>query len=151
MAVVTVVTQIDAPARVAFDLARDVPFHERSMSRYGERAVGGTTHGLLDAGVVVTWRARHFGLWFELTAKITAFEPPTYFRDSMLRGPFRRLDHDHWFEERDDVTTMRDVFDYVLPLGAIGRIADRLVVRRHVRRLLDARGRAIKDAAERAS
>lgn len=41
----------------------------------------------------MTWRARHFGIWQTLTSTISAFEPPMYFRDSMIRGAFECFDH----------------------------------------------------------
>jgi len=141
-------TEVAAPAARVFDLARSVELHVGSMRGYGERAVGGVTSGLVGAGDEVTWRARHFGLSFRLTARVTHFEPPRRFRDEQVRGPFARFAHEHAFDERDGVTVMTDVFDYTVPLGALGRLADRLLVRRRVTRLLEQRAAAVKEAAE---
>ena len=148
MPVIELSTEVRAPAARVFDLARDVGLHAESMRRYREAAVGGITTGLLGAGECVTWRARHFGLPLTLTSRITAYEPPRYFRDSMVEGPFARFDHDHRFEERGGFTVMTDVFDYILPLDGLGAIADRLFVRRRLRALLGERQRAVKEAAE---
>jgi hypothetical protein len=43
---------------------------------------------------------------------------------------------------------MRDVFDYRAPLGVLGRIAERMVLDRYLRRFLVARNASIKAAAE---
>ena len=92
----------------------------------------------------MTWRARHFGVWQTLTSRITAYERPTYFRDSMVRGAFARLEHEHHFAEDGGETVMRDVFDFAAPLGALGRVAKRTVLTGYLRRLLEARNREIK-------
>ena len=43
------------------------------------------------------------------------FSRPDHFRDSMVRGAFRELDHDHFFEVHGDLTIMKDVFDFTSP------------------------------------
>jgi ligand-binding SRPBCC domain-containing protein len=83
-----------------------------------------------------------------LTSRITVFAPPRHFRDSLVRGAFARFDHDHWFDPHAGGTLMIDVFDYAAPLGLLGRIAERLVLDRYLRRLLTERGRGIKAVAE---
>ncbi len=148
MPVVRHETLIVAPRERVFDLARSIDVHVASMGRYGETAVAGVTSGLIGAAEEVTWRARHFGVPLTLTSRITRFEPPRYFRDSMVRGPFARFDHDHHFDERDGATLMLDVFDYTSPLGAVARLADRVWLSRYVDRLLGERAAAIKEAAE---
>ena len=99
-------------------------------------------------GEEVTWRARHFGVWQELTSRITAFDRPRHFRDSMVRGAFRRFDHDHYFDAEGAGTRMRDVFDYAAPLGPLGRLVERLLLTRYMRRVLEERGRELKTVAE---
>jgi hypothetical protein len=47
-----------------------------------------------------------------LSMKISAFERPRMFRDELVRGPLRRLVHDHYFTVSNGGTTMRDVFDF---------------------------------------
>ena len=114
----------------------------------GERAVGGKTAGLLALGDEVTWRARHLGVWQELTSRITAYDRPSYFRDSMVRGAFGRFDHDHYFEAKGRGTLMRDVFEYRAPYGLLGRLAERLFLTAYMRRLLSARMHELKILAE---
>lgn len=148
MPVITLVTWIAAPPERCFDLSRSVELHVASTEGTGETAVGGKTTGLLDLGDSVTWRARHFGIWQTLTSRMTIFDRPRHFRDSMVDGAFARFDHDHFFEARGDGTEMRDVFDFTSPLGPLGRIADTLVLTRYMRRFLESRNRVIREAAE---
>jgi len=83
-----------------------------------------------------------------LTSRITAFDRPQHFRDSMVRGAFRRFDHDHFFAACGDATEMRDVFDFESPLGPLGRLVDTLVLERYLRRFLETRNAEIKRVAE---
>jgi len=66
----------------------------------------------------------------------------------MVRGAFARFDHDHYFEPHDGGTRMVDVFDYSAPLGLLGRLAERVILNRYMRRLLIERGLSIKMVAE---
>jgi ligand-binding SRPBCC domain-containing protein len=142
-------TRIRAPRERCFDLARSVELHTESTASTGETAVAGRTRGLLGAGDEVTWRARHFGVWQTLTSRITAYERPAFFRDSMVRRAFARLEHDHRFaDDGAGGTIMDDVFEFAAPGGVAGRLVERLVLRRHLWRLLVARNAAIKTAAE---
>jgi ligand-binding SRPBCC domain-containing protein len=141
-------TWIAAPVERCFDLSRSVELHLRSTAETGEQVIAGVTSGLLGPGDEVTWRARHLGIWQTLSSRMTTFDRPRHFRDSMVAGAFQRFDHDHFFEPERDGTTMRDVFDYTSPLGALGRVADALFLERYMRRLLEIRNRELKAIAE---
>jgi ligand-binding SRPBCC domain-containing protein len=152
MPLIELTTAIAAPVERVFDLSRSIDLHMDSTAGTGERAVAGVTSGLIGMGQEVTWRARHFGVWQTLTVRITAFEPPFHFADTMLRGAFRRMEHHHYFEPIAPATgggtLMRDVFDYASPLGVLGRIADVLFLERYMRSFLMERNRVIRAAAE---
>jgi len=147
---ITVQTWIDAPAERCFDAARDLDLHVRSMAHTGERAVAGRTSGLIELGEEVTWRARHFGIAQHFTSRITAFDRPRFFQDAMQRGAFKSFVHDHTFEATTvGGTTMTDTLVFAAPLGLLGRIAERVVLRRYLTRLLTARAAVIREEAER--
>ena len=148
MPVIRVVTEIHAPLEACFDLARDIEVHIRSTAGTDEKAVGGVTSGLIGLGQEVTWEARHFGIRQRLTSRITAFDYPRHFRDSQVRGVFRRFDHDHLFVGEGGTTAMTDVFDYEAPMGWVGRLADGLFLKAYMRGLLERRAGVIKGAAE---
>jgi ligand-binding SRPBCC domain-containing protein len=141
-------TFIRAPIERVFDLARSIDLHSDSLAFTGERAVGGVTSGLIRQGETVTWRARHFSVWQGLTSRITHFEPPHRFSDQMVRGAFRRFDHDHFFTPQDSGTLMRNVFDFDAPLGPLGHLANWLFLTRYMRRFLLVRNAALKAVAE---
>lgn len=148
MPIIELHTSIDAPVERVFDLCRSVDAHVATARATGERPVGGVTTGLLALGDHVTWSARHLGWRWQVTSKITAFDRPRRFRDSMVSGVFMRFDHDHEFVSRGGTTLVRDVFDFTSPWGPLGRLADMLMVTRHMRRFLLRRMRDLKQIAE---
>jgi ligand-binding SRPBCC domain-containing protein len=141
-------TPVAAPVERVFDLARDIDFHQRSLSHTGERAVAGRTSGLIDLGETVTWRARHLGRHWSLTSRVTEFDRPTRFVDEQVSGPFAWFRHEHRFEPTPSGTLMIDDWEHQSPLGWLGRIADALVLGRWMRRVLVARSEAIAREAE---
>ena len=120
MPTIRVATDIGAPPPRCFDLARSVDAHVESATGTGERAIAGVTNGLLGLGDEVVWRARHLGVKQVLASRITAFDRPHRFQDSMVRGTFARLVHDHLFVATPNGTQMVDVLDYAAPWGPLG-------------------------------
>jgi ligand-binding SRPBCC domain-containing protein len=142
-------TAISAPIERVFDLARSIDVHKESQSAHRESAIAGRTSGLIQNGEIVTWEAVHFGVRQRLSSQIVAMTRPTHFRDAMVSGAFKRIDHDHFFESQPDGSTrMNDIFDYSAPLGPIGRLADWLFLKAYMRKLLEARNQVIKCLAE---
>jgi ligand-binding SRPBCC domain-containing protein len=145
------ITLIAAPIARCFDLARSVEVHLAGNTHFGEQAVAleGVSTGLLNLGDTVTWRARHFFVRQRLTSQITAFEPPAYFQDTMLRGAFRSMQHDHSFRTLPTLETeMRDVFRFAAPIPLLGGIAETLILGRYMQALLHERNAVIKQIAE---
>lgn len=153
---------IDAPPAACFALSLSVDAHTASMSGSAERIVGGVTAGEMRAGETVTWRARHFGIPWRMTSRISEYHAPRRFVDEQVAGPFSRWRHEHRFEEIPPVsaatdptanrttTRMIDVAEFEAPFGVLGRIAERLVLRRYMSRLLQRRNRWLAEQLERA-
>lgn len=141
-------TEICAPVEVCFDMARDVGLHCRTAARTQERAVAGVTEGLLELGDEVTFEGVHFGIRQQLSARIVEFDRPNRFADEMTRGAFQSLRHIHEFFPMPMGTRMRDTLEWTAPFGFLGRLADFLFLKSHMRRFLRARNAALKAFAE---
>lgn len=139
------VTTSSRPAAEMFDRARDIDLHRASQAGTRERAVGGVVTGLIGLGDDVTWRARHFGLPLTLTSAVTAFDRPRSFVDEQTRGPFREFRHEHRFVPDGAGSLMTDIIMFSAPLGALGRVAEQLVLARYLRRLIEERGRFLAE------
>lgn len=102
--------------------------------------MAGVTSGVMGRGDTVTWRARHFGIPFTMTSRISEHDEPHRFVDEQVSGPFRHWWHEHRFEATERGTTlMTDVVEYSSPAGPLGRLVDRLVLTRYLAGLLTTR------------
>ncbi|NAS12229.1 SRPBCC family protein [Poritiphilus flavus] len=141
-------TKIRAKKEIVFDLARSIDLHKISTEHTDEQAVDGKTSGLIGAGEWVTWRAKHLGVYQNLTSRITEFKRPDFFADEMVKGAFKHFRHEHHFAEVDGKTLMTDFFDYTSPFGLLGVLADRLFLKNYMKGLLVKRNDTIKEFAE---
>ena len=148
MLVIRLWTVIAAPPERVFDLARSIDAHQHSALGTQERAVAGVTHGLVGMGDQVTWEARHFGIKQRLKVKVTGFERPARFQDSMVAGAFKCMKHDHEFIGQPPGTLMVDRFEFESPFGILGRMVDRFVLCGYLRRFLIRRNQVLMDLAE---
>lgn len=148
MPILELITLIQAPIERCFDLSRSIDLHLHSTAHTGEIAIAGVTSGLIGMGEEVTWRAKHFGVWQHLTSRISSYNRPHHFRDSMVRGAFQYLHHDHCFESQGSRTQMLDIFDYAAPFGILGRLVENTVLTNYLQRLLEVRNACIKRIAE---
>jgi ligand-binding SRPBCC domain-containing protein len=142
------ITAVKAPIETCFDLSLSADIHLQSTSHTGEKVVAGRTSGIFEENEEVTWQARHFGIKQKLTTKITKVDRPHSFEDRMLKGAFTSMHHVHEFAYKDDITYMKDIFAYEVPLGFIGRLFDRLVLKRYMTDFLETRNNFIKSMAE---
>jgi len=77
-----------------------------------------------------------------------AFERPGRFVDEMLRGAFRSPRHAHEFAPDRSGTLMKDTLVWSAPFGDLGRLADRLILERHMRGFLERRNLELRRYAE---
>ncbi len=140
-------TAIAAPIERCFDLSRSIDLNLAS-TKGQQRAIAGVTSGLIGHGQEVTWSGRHFGFVIRHTSRITAYDFPRYFQDSMMRGAFKSYCHDHYFEPSNNITLMKDDVRFAAPYGLLGRVVERLALEQHMRKLLACRNSYIKRAAE---
>lgn len=78
--------------------------------------------------LTITWIARH-----------TAYNPPHYFEDVQIKGPFRKWRHRHVVEARDGGAVLRDEIDYEPPFSWLGRALAPAIVESRLKRLFDYR------------
>ena len=85
----------------------------------------------------MTWVAEH-----------TAYNPPSFFSDKMVKGPFWSWSHDHHLSESEGVTKVVDDVAYQVPFGPLGNLVDRILggmlVRGRISRMFTARELRLK-------
>ena len=142
-------TFLPLAAEAAFDLSLNIDAHVGSMAASGERVVAGVAEGIIALGEFVTWRARHFGVTWTMTSKVTEWDRPHRFVDEQVHGPFKSFWHEHVFTPVEHGTQLQDRVRFEAPLGVLGRLAERLVLARYLPHLIDVRNEYLVAAAER--
>jgi ligand-binding SRPBCC domain-containing protein len=134
---------VEAPLEQAFDFFSDAlrlqavtpPWLAFRMLTPGPIEVG--------PGTLLDYRLRVHGIPIRWQTRIETWEPPRRFVDRQLKGPYKLWVHTHIFEARDGGTLVGDHVRYALPLGPLGELAHRAVVRRDLERIFDYRHEAL--------
>jgi ligand-binding SRPBCC domain-containing protein len=137
--------RVDVPVERAFDFYGDADNLEPLTPpwlRFEVTTVGPVTMG---AGALLDYRLRLHGFPIRWQTRIELWEPPRRFVDIQARGPYALWEHTHLFEPDGDGTVIRDRVRYAIPYGPFGALADRLFVRRDLRRIFDYRARAVDE------
>lgn len=98
----------------------------------------------MRAGALLEYQLSLFGLPFRWKTLIESWSPDEAFVDIQLEGPYSLWRHTHKFEEMGpDRTLVRDHVEYELPLGAAGRLANRLFVAKMLKKIFEHRAQTI--------
>lgn len=105
-----------------------------------------TTPGPIEmgAGTLIEYRLRLHRIPVSWRTRMEAWEPPHRFVDVQVKGPYTLWEHTHTFAaDGPGATTIEDRVRYSIPFGPLGELADRLLVRRDLRRIFDFRQEAV--------
>lgn len=98
----------------------------------------------MGVGTLIEYRLRLHRVPVRWRTRIEAWEPPRRFVDAQLEGPYSLWEHTHTFEEDGPgATIIEDRVRYSIPFGPLGELANRLLVRRDLRRIFDYRRDAV--------
>lgn len=117
---------INAPVDRCFLLSTHVGLASEVLEM---RPVSGTVAGTLGPGDRVVWAGWRCGLPRLREGRVTRYERPAFFQETLARRRFTRYRHDSQFIEIDGQTLVIDRVRFSAPMGWLGRkIAKRLVV-----------------------
>lgn len=96
-------------------------------------------------GLMVTYRVRPlFGIPVQWVTEITHVDEGRYFVDEQRLGPYRVWHHEHRFDDVEGGIRMWDIVHYSVPLGPLGDLLNRAVVRRRVGEIFAFRRRVLE-------
>lgn len=144
MTTINLTTKINAPKQIVFDASRNIDIHQKSASSSKEKAIAGITSGLINLNETVTWRGKHFGFYLTHKSRITSMNLYDYFVDEMEEGKFKSFRHEHFFEEENGITIMKDKLQYETPFGIFGKLFDVLFLKKHLTNFLLERNNILK-------
>jgi hypothetical protein len=136
---------INAPIERCFDLVRSIKAHEATSSIDG-RAVAGKTSGLSALNDVTIWSARFFGLRFQISTRVTSFNPPFSITENLERGLLLEFGHVYKLQVLESgLVELEDCFVFRSPLGAW---FDALVLKPIMTKTMSARLDGLKELGE---
>ncbi|SFD75743.1 SRPBCC family protein [Flavobacterium phragmitis] len=148
MTTIHLTTKIKGSKQIVFDVSRNIDIHQKSASPSKESAIEGVISGLINLDETVTWRGKHFGFYLTHKSRITAMNFYDYFVDEMEKGKFKSFGHEHFFEEENGFTIMKDKLQYKTPFGIFGKLFDVLFLKRHLTDFLLGRNKVLKEISE---
>ncbi len=83
------------------------------------------------------------GIPLKWQTEICHVDKPNLFTDRQLKGPYEIWEHTHRFVEKDNGILMQDEVKYKLPLGIIGEIAHKFVVKEKIKKIFSFREDAL--------
>jgi len=138
--------RVEVPVAQAFEFYGDALNLEPLTPPWLHFEVTTAELGEFEAGTLLDYRLKLHGVPIRWQTRIEIWEPPLRFVDTQVKGPYSLWEHTHVFEPTDDgATVIHDRVRYRIPFGPIGALADRLFVRRDLRRIFDFRADAVAE------
>ena len=96
-------------------------------------------------GVQIDYMLRIAGIRLRWTSRITAYDPPHFFVDEQVKGPYALWRHRHTFTPQEHGVMARDEVTYSLPFGFLGRLAHAVYVRWALNAIFNYREKMIRE------
>jgi len=77
----------------------------------------------INAGTVVELKVGAGPVKINWVSKHTEYDKNRYFKDIMVKGPFKKFEHSHYFTEQNGSTLMKDRVEFEAPLAPIGNVS----------------------------
>ena len=142
--------EIAAPVGAVFDFHLDTR-NAALISPAGTRVVSVQGSFPVEAGDLVTMRMRQRPVPVTMgwRVRIESIDPDRRIVDVAERSPFAHWRHEHLFRELGpERTLMTDRVTYRLPAGRLGRLVERLAVRRQLEAAFAERQRRTREVLE---
>ncbi len=95
-------------------------------------------------GMIITYSVKPLlGIKTTWVTEITHVQEMRYFVDEQRVGPYTLWHHEHHLEPAEGGVLMRDIVTYKPPFGILGRIANRLIIRKKLREIFQYREHAL--------
>ena len=97
-------------------------------------------------GMIVVYKVSPlWGIRTTWVTEITQVHKNNYFVDEQRMGPYKIWHHQHFLEQTDKGTLMRDIVSYQPPFGILGQIANRFIIRKKLEQIFEYRKNVLDD------
>lgn len=98
------------------------------------------------AGMIIVYRVSPLlGIKTTWVTEITHVQNLTYFVDEQRVGPYKMWHHQHHIEAVEGGVLMTDIVDYQPPLGFLGAIANKLIIRNTLEEIFSFRTKKLEE------
>ena len=95
-------------------------------------------------GMIITYEVKPlFGIKTPWMTEITQVKELEFFIDEQRVGPYKMWHHQHFIEPIEDGVLMRDIVTYIPPLGFLGAIANKILIKKKLNEIFDYRTLAV--------
>lgn len=99
----------------------------------------------MQQGTVIAYSIRWRWIPLRWSSIIKEWNPPHSFVDEQIKGPYKKWLHCHQFEAQSGGTLVRDIVDYEIPFGILGRWLHRQLIRSDLEAIFEYRSRRVAD------
>lgn len=97
-------------------------------------------------GIIIAYKVSPIlGIKMNWVTEITHIEDKHYFVDEQRIGPYSFWHHKHFLREVEGGVEMYDLLHYRAPFGILGRLANRLMIRRKIEEIFAYRYKKVED------
>ena len=97
------------------------------------RITSETGNGSMYPGMIITYKVSPIlGISITWVTEISEVREKEYFIDNQLLGPYKFWHHQHLFKEIPGGVEMTDILHYAVPFGFIGRILEKVFIKKKV-------------------
>ena len=99
----------------------------------------------ISKGTQIEYKLKYRGVPIRWTSNINEWEPPYFFIDEQIKGPYRKWIHFHNFQSKDSGTLVTDtVFYKIIGNKQIDGFLDFLIIKSDLDRIFDYRIKTIR-------
>lgn len=150
MSQIHLTTCIHAPADRVFDLSLSTSVHKAVLRSYRNGRLESATEGAIGLQDKITFSLNFLGRRRVLTTRIESMERAREITSLLAKGEgsFLSMRHDQYFRQIQNGMLLIDLLEYEPAYGSIGRLADKLLVKKFLKKYLESKNRLIKQYAE---
>jgi ligand-binding SRPBCC domain-containing protein len=102
--------------------------------------------GKMYPGMMISYKVRPLlGIRLTWVTEITHVQDNCYFVDEQRMGPFAIWHHEHFIEPVGNGVKMTDIVTYRLPMGFLGNMAHRFIVKKKIEGIFNYRREALEE------
>lgn len=136
---------INRPQKEVFNFFSDETNLEKLTPHWVKLRILGKSTPQIEAGTQINYKLNIHGFPIKWRTEIKDWNPPHRFSDVQIKGPYKKWEHLHHFEDLANGTLMTDRVCFRIPMGYMGNILLGSFIRKDVDKIFSYRNQTIQD------